>query len=376
MPDLCMDVARARAVSHAVDPISFEDLRLRPTQVGALTCHGLRMEPALYHRSSVLDAEGRLRVAGHRSPTTHLPVDGFSPLPPLGEAAALAEFVDWDHDGLVTLAEVSIVLAALLPVDEERAERLLRLHFEVGHDGRLGTEAVAARVLPYCGGHVAGLIASALVVPVPGLRRRSPRSELLAWFDRWHPSGSDCIDLRDLRFAVARTLYKAFGDSVDVSTKEAAVSVFWTRAELLGEGELSRDAFIEYVAPAFQANLPQRWEQSAAAAPADGPDAWSITLHAPLEGEAQGLLEVQASPEDTLEDLCLCAAARWGSPDELAGEVTPQRRQLVLGGAPVSAGPETLLRQVPGMRHGALVQIYPMGGPPPGPAEQVPCVIA
>lgn len=106
MPDLCMDVARARAVSHAVDPISFEDLRLRPTQVGALTCHGLRMEPALYHRSSVLDAEGRLRVAGHRSPTTHLPVDGFSPLPPLGEAAALAEFVDWDHDGLVTLAEV------------------------------------------------------------------------------------------------------------------------------------------------------------------------------------------------------------------------------------------------------------------------------
>lgn len=294
---LCeLDEVREAAVHRAIDPISLEDLRVKSDQVGALVFDGRRVEQALYHRSSVVDVDGELLLRGGISPFSHEPVDGFLLAPPLSELRQLIRFLDWNDTGWLSVSDVAIGLAALLPVEEESAEHFVRDHLDVDQDGLIGDEALQQQIEPYCGERLSELLLAAPVTEVPQLRRGSSREELLRWFGHWDAHGSGSLDLPDFRFSLAWTMYRAIGSSADLTTKETVSSLFLAEAGISGSGQVSREQFLELFAPALQANMPADTvdgEESSAGLP---PAPVAVVVHAPVDG---GLLTLKVVPDDS-----------------------------------------------------------------------------
>lgn len=247
---------REVATHRAADPITLEDLRTRPEQVGALVLDNVRVEPALYHRCNVVDGDGLLRLPDGVSPVTKGRVNGFQPAPDIFDLTAFVSFVDWDGDGWVSLSEVAVALAAVLPVDVEGTEQYLRDRFDVGQDGFVAENELRERILPFCGVGLRGILQAVPVTGAPLLGRDSVRRELHQWFEHWDVHGTGELDLTDFRFAVAQSLYRALGDAA-LETKETITGIFLAEAHPADGGDrVSREDFVDVLAPALLANLP------------------------------------------------------------------------------------------------------------------------
>lgn len=359
---LLLDV-RDLAAHHAACPVSLRDLRTQPDQVGALVFNGRRVEPALYLRSSVTRADGRMLVT--ESPVSHVPVDGFQQMPPLAAVEAVAKFVDWDSDGQLGVTDLAAALAAILPVDEDAAERFVRDRFDVNRGGFLSETEVVQQVLPHLGGRLGELLASCPVAREPQLCRHSGREELLAWFNHFDSERGSEMHFSQLRFAVARVMYAALGDA-SLETKEAAVACFFSAADLVStDGILTREAFVERLAPALKANLTDRRPGQSSLPSSDWPMAEFATferflsgssnpdrpkvrvvLHSPASGDN---ISLEVPRDGNVADLRASCSTAWG----VSG---PQL--LCLNGQLLSNDTAELLT-IPGFEAGCIVQALP-----------------
>jgi len=273
-----IDMIREVAVSRSVCPISLKELRSKPHQVGALVKGGRRVESALYHKCSVQDSALTLGA----SPVTRRRVDGFELMPPMIEFDNFVRFLDWDGDGWLSTTEVATALAAILPVEEDNVERFIRDRFDVDREGNISEREMIDQVLPYLGEHLGEVLRAAPVAEVPELVRGAGREQLLLWFDHWDTDHRGELEYSDLRFAVTRVLFESLGDTIDTSTKETVTSLFLTEMGLYGEGLMSREKFVETLAPSLQANLPDAHVQ-VVDEPDEGP--WILALHSPVTGQ-------------------------------------------------------------------------------------------
>lgn len=264
---LVLDDVREVAVSRAVCPISLVDLRLKPDQIGALVYRGTRVEPALYHRDSVVRNDGSLRFSNGVSPVSHQPVTDFKPMPSMpGKGASVkewkefVEFFHWNkrHEWML-VAEVATAFAAVLPVSEDGVERFIRNSFDVDADGHIHRDELENFVLPFLSQNIDDLQAAAPVIEVPEVWRRSSREEMLQWFAFWDKDESGEIDFAEFRFAVACSIYQALGYAVDIAAKETVAVVFLSEisSDVHPNGVVTRAKFIDNIAPALQANLPE-----------------------------------------------------------------------------------------------------------------------
>jgi len=251
-----LDTLRETAVNHGVDPLSLEPLRDKPNQLVALLCDGLRVEPAFYHRENIVNDDGFLSVEGI-SPVTGARVTGFKTAPALTDLDEFIHFLDWNGDGWLSVTEVATAFASLLPVDQEGVEQFVRDNFNVDQGGLIGEEELKEQILPFCGERLWEIIRAAPIIEPPQITRKSARSELLAWFNHVDINRSGDVELSDIRFAIASTMYKGLGDSVDIETKETVTQFFLAEADLCGEGKLSKEEFLDLVSPSFKANLPE-----------------------------------------------------------------------------------------------------------------------
>lgn len=345
-----LDSVREAAVQRAIDPISLEDLRAKSSQVGALVLDGHRVEQALYHRSSVVDGNGTLRVRSDLSPVTGSLVDGFLPAPPLASLQEFIQFLDWNHDGWLSVSEVATALAAILPVDEEGTEHFIRDHFDVDQDGLISEEDLRENIQPYCAERLKELLAAASPCKVPELRRGATQVELREWFDHWDANGSGDINLDDFRFAVAWTIYRALGDSVDFLTKETVASLFLAEANIRGQGKATKShvtkaEFLDLFAPALQANMPEPQRVKPNESVVDPTHPLQFVLHAPLTGK---IVEVDKSAEESVYELRKSASDKF--------ECGPCN--MYYNGQQL-ADDSVKLVSVPGLRSGAVLQVLP-----------------
>lgn len=352
-----VDSIREAAVQRAIDPISLDDLRGKSSQVGALILDGHRVEQALYHRSSVVDANDTLRVRNDLSPVTGELVDGFLLAPPLANLQDFIQFLDWNHDGWLSVSEVAIALAALLPVDEDATEHFIRDHFDVDQDGLISEDDLRENIQPYCNERLAELLAAAPPSNAPELHRGATKEELQEWFDHWDTNDSGDISLEEFRFAIAWTLYHALGDSVDILTKETVAGLFLTETNIRGDGHIEKNRFVELFAPALQANMPERTVTKLGATKShevrsgqcedeiDAKQPMQFVLHAPLTGKT---VELDKSSADTLADLRKAACEEFA-----CGPL-----QLYCNGHKL-ASDGVKLGSVPGLRSGAVLQVLP-----------------
>lgn len=243
--------------------MTLEDLRLKPHEVGAFIRNGKRVEPALYHQSSVQRSNGTWRTEGKRSPVSSEPFDAFKLMPSLSKCLAegvwgeFVEFLDWDLDEWVFVQEVSTALAAILPLNEDKVERYIRDHFEVDRDGCLTCWELEVQVLPYLAERFGDFLVEAAAVEAPELWRSSSREELTQWFHYWDTDDRGQLELADFQFAVAKCLYQAMGDDLDRVTKETVALLFIEETGTARLETISRTMFLEVLAPALQANLPE-----------------------------------------------------------------------------------------------------------------------
>merc|ERR1712050_673368 len=112
-------------------------------------------------------------------------------------------------------------------------------------------------IQPYCNDRLTELLAAAPPSQVPELHRSATNEELQSWFDYWDANDSGDIGAEEFRFAIAWTLYRALGDSVDILTKETVAGLFLTETNIRGDGLIERNQFIELFAPALIANMPE-----------------------------------------------------------------------------------------------------------------------
>lgn len=362
-----------RAVQRAVDPISLRELRLHPDEVGALVYYGKRVEPALYHRRTVADEDGLLTVPDGLSPLSRKLVNGFKPLPSLGELREFLRFVDWHEAGTLNVSEVATALAAVLPAEADSVEHFIRDHIDVGQDGDIFRDELHDQMLPYCGPRLSEVLEAAAVMEVPELCRGDGVEELGAWYDFWdssHSSGD--IEMGDFRFAVAWTMYQALGDGIDPETKEAAVRLFVAELQLHGEGRVTRQDFLDLIAPALQANLPERRGvprcASASSLAEDGGACkaaeallpprrpLSLLLHAPVSGATAPL---EASASCTIAELGQAASDAWAA----HGDPSIPAPLFYLAGKALHEQEDqtSLARSSRGFRDGAVIQALPSG---------------
>jgi len=159
----------------ATCPICCGDLASNREEVGALTYHGRRIEPELYHLGCItmmLTHQGSIRAAGRGgaearavphggalgiswgvSPVTRKPVDNFMPLPQLDDRRRWVEFIDWRCDGRLDVTELATAIGAMLPVDERAMDAFLRENFNVDEDGVMSAAELEHIVLPYLEEH-------------------------------------------------------------------------------------------------------------------------------------------------------------------------------------------------------------------------------
>lgn len=354
---------REVAVQRAVCPISLVDLRVRPDQVGAFVDHaGKRVEHALYHRSSVVNADGSLIHFGV-SPLTSLTVDKFEAIPPLSEVEEFVAFCDVGKSQMLNVSDISTAFASILPTDEDATERYIRDRFSVDRDGQMPVQELRDEVLPYLASALGELLASAPATREPKLLLDANSADLKQWFDYWDVDRSSEIHLPQLRFAVARELYKALEDSVSVESKEAMVSTFFAEADLLGEGTMPRDVFLELLAPALKANLslpsPKAVASTQNPKPIGRKPSWEgdaslastsltmirLILESPATGER---VNVEVPRNGTVADVRSRVRATWG----VAGPL------LCLDGRLLAEDAAPLL-SVAGLRAGSTIQVLP-----------------
>jgi len=262
---LSLDDVREAAVSKAICPISLEDLRLKPDQVGAFVYKGQRVEPALYHKDSLWREDGSAIFSGNLTPVGQQQFDGFEKMPRLPKQGAamdewedFVEFFHWNKkDDWLLVAEVAIAFAAAISVDEDGVERFIRCHFDVDCDGHIQRAEMEEQIVPYLSNHLDELQATAPCLEVPRLFRTSTRADVIRWFEFWDFDRSGEVDLIEFRFAVAMTLYQALGYSVDAQAKEAVVLLFLSEVTPEETSQISRSTFLDIIYPALQANLPE-----------------------------------------------------------------------------------------------------------------------
>jgi len=268
MPSMssALEEIREAAVQRGICPVSLEDLRSKPDQVGALVHRGHRVEAALYHRDSVLLHDGRLRCSDGLSPITRVPVDAFVFMPsvPSTEASMeewedFANFFHWDkgQGDWLLVGEVAIAFTAIYPVDEDGAERFIRSHFDVDCDGHIQRKELEEQVLPYLSHNLEELQNAHPHIQMPELWRGASRADSQRWFDFWDRDKMGELDRHDFQFAVARTLYRALGAEVSSDTKEAVVVLFLSEVNVEDAHHITRTQFLDVIAPALLANLPE-----------------------------------------------------------------------------------------------------------------------
>jgi len=360
------------AMHRAVDPVSLVALRARPQEVGALLWRSQRIEPALYHKSSVVDDEGEISGI---SPVSRLAFDGWDPMPSLADLENFVDFVDWDSDGWVRVPDLAVAYAAILPLDVEATDSWIRDHFDVDQDGFIWGEALVKQAEPRYVNIIADLLLGAPALEPPEVCRRSGREELSRWFDHWDvqggtDSGHEVIEVTDLRFGIAYTLYKSLGSSMDLQTKQAVTSLFLVQSGLEAIGRLKRADFLELLAPALCANLPEMlpmgamWSTPGLMVPeAEFEDPIQVNLHVPWRGTVEDTLRVGHTDSEVeffnifrnwrVRELRLAAAKAAGLPQG-------QRVLLYISGRPLPPHCEAaLVTTLPGLVDGAVLQVLP-----------------
>jgi len=354
------------AVLRAACPISLEDLRLKPNQVGAFVRNGQRVEPALYHQSSVQLNNGTLIIEDGCSPLSLERVDGFMLMPALSKCLAASawgefvEFIDWDQDEWVFVQEVSTALAAILPLNEDKVERYIRDHFEVDRDGCLTCWELEVQVLPYLADRIGEFLVEAASAEAPELWRNSSREELSLWFAYWDTDDRGQLDLGDFQFAISKCLYQAMGDSVDKVTKETVVLLFLEETGTARLETITRAVFLDVLAPTLKANLPDMPKESDLSArgkplpPLLSPSGLALSAVPPpmqifVETPTADLRQTLQVPADgTVADLR--KAVRGSTDAELS--------KLYFAGKSLNDDRRPLMK-VRGLHSGATVQAFP-----------------
>lgn len=343
------DRVRSSAASHATCPICLDDLVSLPQEVGALTFGGRRVEPALYHCTCVgvdSGARGRPRLPGGCSPVTRRPIDGFEFMPPLQDRQRWMNFVDWNGDGSVTVSELSVAVAALLPVDENGTEQFVRDSFAVGDDVITKGE-LEASVLPYLEAHLAELTNTAPSVSAPMLTRSSTRAELLQWFKHWDADGSSCLDAEELHYALAALFFRSLG-SADSETKQAVTEAFFLELNLDRDAQISKTKFLEDLAPVLQANLPLEGVDTSPQESQETGNPIRIRLLSATTGvSTEALLPTEA----TLQDL------RREAQHKLLERAAHTVPDFFLAGRRLEGSDDTLLSSFRGFHEGVVVQV-------------------
>jgi len=258
-------------------------------------------------------------------------------MPSTDDRQAWLKFADWNEDGNLDVSELAIVIAAMLPVDENGIEQFVRETFDTDGDGVISDKELEEKVLPYLESHGGALTSSTPNSPAPVLSRSSSQAELLAWFKHWDADDSDSLDEVELRYALTACFYRAFGDEVDNETKQTLVENFISEATKGGKS-VSKSEFLETLAPALQLNLPEEL-------PIPTSDAVSLRLR--LVASPVGTVhEVDLSRLSVVRDLRREAQTLLG---------TWLLPQLFAGGRRLTNDCE-LLQNVAGLRNGAAVQ--------------------
>lgn len=206
------------------------------------------MEAALYHKSCVTGADGRLKFPTGVSPITRKRVDGFLLMPSVSNTRAWVSFADWDCDGRLSVAEVAVVVSAILPVDESGAEDFVRGRWDKNKDGVIDIIELEQDVLPYLRNHAAQIVYAAPMVGAPAICSDSTKQEMLAWFQHWDSDRSNSLDVRELRYALVSCFFRALGDA-PAETKEVVVEMFLEAADVDGDGTISKTEFIDRLVP-------------------------------------------------------------------------------------------------------------------------------
>jgi len=183
-------------------------------------------------------------------------VDGFALMPPIVDQDRWVGFVDWNGDGRLDVAEVAAAVCAMLPVDENKVERLVRQSFDRDGDGFISQAELETTVLPYLRQNCSELTTSMASAPPPEITRVSDVSELTAWFKHWDADASGHLDMSELRFALTSCFHQALASSIDASTKQTIIDLFLREADLDGDGHVSHTEFLTRFVPLLQANLP------------------------------------------------------------------------------------------------------------------------
>jgi len=227
----------------------------------------------------------------------------------VNEPHKLIRFADWNSDGLASIYEVAVALAAVLPVEAEAVDRFFRDRFDMGQEGLLTETELYEQVSPFLSERLPELLEAAEASEAPELRKGAGRAELLTWFDHWDHQGAGRLELGELQFAVARLLYRALGPDVDVETKETAACLFLSRAGLGGScgPSLAKEEFLDLLAPSLQANLPEQQ-----------PDASGATSS---RRRAAGATCPREHLLDRFNTVCSCFCDGCGSMQPLGGEM-------------------------------------------------------
>jgi len=245
------------AARWAKCPICLDSLHSRPSEVGAFVCRGKRIESTLYHKSCVLDEAGKLRLNAslkppwYTSPVSRRPVDGFRLLPPTSKPISWTKFVDWNGDGKVDVAELGTAIAAVLPIEEHHAEKLVSSRFDKDSNGFLDSKEIREHVLPYIKRQTARIVAKAS--RAPEIHSESSYQDMVTWFDYWDKEKFGFLTQSCLRLAVAC----CFECETSVLRQQLA-NIIVAEADVLCDEVVTRAVFQSRVVPVLKINLPEQ----------------------------------------------------------------------------------------------------------------------
>jgi hypothetical protein len=205
----------------------------------------------------MMDETGSLRLAAsltppwHRSPVSRKPVDDFALLPSVLKRAAWVQFVDWNNDGSVSVAEVATVIAAMLPIDENKAESFVSKRFDKAGKGVLSKFQIMRQVLPFLQKSAGRLV---LGRQAPRIYNSSTGEAFFQWFDHWDKRHCGHITTSHMRLA----LLSSFEGEGTPSVRQVMVSCVLEDAGLTDNDNITKAQFLQHIVPLLQLNLPSR----------------------------------------------------------------------------------------------------------------------
>jgi len=184
-------------------------------------------------------------------------VDGFALLPPIAcgrsKRVAWTKFIDWNLDGTVSVSEVAVAIAALLPIDADHAEEFVSSAFDADGNGVLDVEEIRDRVLPFLRKRMAKLIASA--AKPPQIFNTSSRTEFIRWFEHWvEKDRREQLSTSCLQVALASSLESESSPSM----RRTLTAVILAEAGIEGREFVSMSTFLESLVPVLKLNLPEK----------------------------------------------------------------------------------------------------------------------